>query len=280
MRHVILRDDDTNALTPVECLEKLYRPFLDRGLPVNLATIPEVSTNVTFPDGRPEGFLWNQSKPVPGTLPIGSNKSLTDYLLANPGYHIVQHGLHHDYFEFDRNDRPEICRRLERGTQLLREAGFPQPTAFVAPHDKFSRISLAETAKRFPVVSSGWYERRRLPVAWWPRYFCKKLFRAPHWRIKSTQLLSHPGCLLSCHRPRETMLDEVRQAVGRSQLTVLVTHWWEYFRDSRPDDGFIQQLHETAAYLANAPAIKVISFEELARGTSGDCFRDAWDWLR
>ena len=37
MRYVILRDDDTNALTPIECLETLYRPFLDRGLPVNLA---------------------------------------------------------------------------------------------------------------------------------------------------------------------------------------------------------------------------------------------------
>ena len=29
MHYVILRDDDTNALTPVGCLEQLYRPFLD-----------------------------------------------------------------------------------------------------------------------------------------------------------------------------------------------------------------------------------------------------------
>ena len=55
MRYVILRDDDTNALTPIECLETLYRPFLDRGLPVNLSVIPEVRINVTMPDGRPEG---------------------------------------------------------------------------------------------------------------------------------------------------------------------------------------------------------------------------------
>src|SRR2546426_306678 len=57
MRYVILRDDDTNALTPIECLEHLYRPFLDRGLPVNLSVIPEVRANLTLPDGRPEGFL-------------------------------------------------------------------------------------------------------------------------------------------------------------------------------------------------------------------------------
>ena len=42
MRYVILRDDDTNTFTPVECLERLYRPFLDLGLPVNLAVIPNV----------------------------------------------------------------------------------------------------------------------------------------------------------------------------------------------------------------------------------------------
>ena len=49
MRYVIIRDDDTNASTPVECLERLYRPFLERGLPVNLAVIPDVSTDATTP---------------------------------------------------------------------------------------------------------------------------------------------------------------------------------------------------------------------------------------
>jgi len=62
MRYVILRDDDTNALTPPECLEWLYRPFLDRGLPVNLATIPAVSLDAKRPDGKPEGFLWNHRR--------------------------------------------------------------------------------------------------------------------------------------------------------------------------------------------------------------------------
>ena len=32
MRYVIIRDDDTNALTPVECLERLYRPFPGPGV--------------------------------------------------------------------------------------------------------------------------------------------------------------------------------------------------------------------------------------------------------
>ena len=76
MRYVILRDDDTNALTPVECLERLYRPFLERGLPVNLAVIPEVRTNICLPDGSLEGFLMARTGKEPATLPIAGNPGL------------------------------------------------------------------------------------------------------------------------------------------------------------------------------------------------------------
>jgi hypothetical protein len=71
MRYVILRDDDTNALTQVECLERLYRPFLDRGLPVNLAVIPHVRTDVTMPGGRLQGFLVAKSGNGPPAVTIG-----------------------------------------------------------------------------------------------------------------------------------------------------------------------------------------------------------------
>src|SRR3954471_20011961 len=100
MKFVILRDDDTNALTPVDCLERLYRPFLDRGFPVNLAVIPDVATDAALPDGRPEGFLLAKNGTNASTLAVGANEPLVRYLLANPGYQIVQHGCHHDYFEF------------------------------------------------------------------------------------------------------------------------------------------------------------------------------------
>src|SRR3977135_712464 len=103
VRYVIIRDDDTNALTPVDCLERLYRPFLDRDLPVNLATIPNVCTRTTFHDGRPEWYLLKPRGPLPEALTVGGNQELVGYLLDNPGYHIVQHGFRHDYFEFDAN---------------------------------------------------------------------------------------------------------------------------------------------------------------------------------
>jgi hypothetical protein len=266
MRYVIIRDDDTNALTPVSCLERLYRPFLERGMPVNLATIPEVALDTKLPDGKHEGFLAYRNGTNSRTVPMGENPKLVSYLRDNPGYEIVQHGLHHDYMEFDALDRANASDWLQRGTNALLEARFAKPNAFVAPHDKFSRAALREAAHHFRVVSSGWYELQRLPREWWPQYAWKKFRNQPHWRIGRTLLLSHPGCLLSCFRPYKKILDSIREQVNQRQLTVLVTHWWEYFREQKPDEAFIGLLHETAEYLAGERDIKVISFSELLDG--------------
>src|SRR5262249_28348270 len=151
-------------------------------------------------------------------------------------------------FEFDRESPEEVSARLERGLRLLSEAGFPRPLTFVAPHDKLSRTSYREVAKRFRVISSGWFEWRRLPPTWWPEYLSKKASHAAHWRVGRTILLSHPGCLLSGQRSFDSMFDEITRCIGRQQLTVLVTHWWEYFRDGNPDEEFIRVLHQTADY--------------------------------
>src|SRR5258708_14869666 len=119
MRYVIVRDGDTNALTPVECLERLYRPFLERNLPVNLAVIPDVATNALTPEGKPEGFLFAKNGTRSATVPIGENQKLAIYLRENPAFHVVQHGCHHDCFEFNRQSSVEISARLEHGLKLL-----------------------------------------------------------------------------------------------------------------------------------------------------------------
>jgi uncharacterized protein DUF2334 len=263
MRYVILRDDDTSALTPIDGLERLYRPFLERGLPVNLATIPNVRTDVTLPDGGPEGFLVAKNGDTARSIPIGSNGKLVRYLQANPGFHVVQHGYHHAFNEFDTLSRNDVVHRLEQGANLLLDAGFSRPQTFVAPYDRLSRVSLAEVAGRFRVLSTGWFELRRLPWSWWPRYVLKKARRASHWRIGRAILLTHPGCLLSYLRPLDTMLGSIQQTIASQKLTVLVTHWWEYFRNNAPDEAFIRVLHQTADYLAHEPGIKVISFDDV-----------------
>lgn len=267
MRYVVIRDDDTNALTPCEHLERLYRPFLERGLPVNLAVIPEVATNTKMNDGRQEGFLVCKNGEARPSVPIAANHKLVAYLLENPGYHVVQHGCHHDWLEFDRADSEEVLRRLNHGSRILMDAGFPQPETFVAPYDKLSRSSLQAVARHFRVLSGGWYELKRLPVSWWPGYLFKKIRHSPHWKIGRTLLLSHPGCLLSYQRDYSTMLDAIAQQVKAQRVTVLVTHWWEYFRNGQADEAFIGCLHQTADWLAAEPNLEVVSFAQLAGRT-------------
>jgi hypothetical protein len=269
MRYVIIRDDDTNALTPPECLERLYRPFLDADLPVNLATIPAVATDVRRPDGELEEFLW-KTKPSRGSeikreiVPLRPEQPVVKYLRENSGYHMLQHGFHHDPFEFDCDERARVIDRLEGGKRVFTAAGLPAPETFVAPHDKFSRVSYREVARRFKVISSGWFELRRLPYRWWPHYMTVKARKQPHWRVNGTALLSHPGCLLSYMRPHDSMLENIKRQIAQRQVTVLVTHWWEYFRRGRPDESFINVLHSVATYLESAHGIEVISFGELA----------------
>lgn len=265
MHYVILRDDDTNALTPVECLEQLYRPFLDRGLPVNLAVIPNVRTDTLSTDGVLEKYLLAKRADTPVEVPLASNAGLIRYLHENPGFGVLQHGYDHSLFEFGSDQRTAIAKRLEQGTAALAAAGFPAPKTFVAPYDRFSRVSLSEVARRFPVISAGWFESRRLPFAWWPQYALKKMLKRAHWKVGGTTLLTHPGCLLSYQRPYSTMLESVKQQVGSQSLTVLVTHWWEYFRDGKPDTAMIDILHATAEWLATHPDVRVISFDDLTR---------------
>lgn len=266
MRYVILRDDDTNTFTPVECLEQLYRPFLDRNLPVNLAVIPKVRTDAVAPDGKPEQFLFAKNGTRAASVAIGENQKLARYLLDNSNFHFAQHGYDHSLFEFDSPVQIEIRRKLTDGRELLKAAGLGSPKTFVAPYDRLSRASLGEAANQFRVLSTGWFEWRRLPPSWLGNYARKKFFNTPHWRVRDTILLSHPGCLLSCHRPRETMLQAVKQSVASRRTTVLVTHWWEYFPNGQPDEPFIQILHKVADWLSKEPDLKVVSFDDFANG--------------
>src|SRR3954463_16641592 len=119
MHYVVLRDDDTNALTPVRCLERLYRPFLERELPVNLAVIPEVSTNARMADGSPEGFLAAADQSERERVRMEPKGELTRYLLSDPRFAIAQHGGLHDYCEFDLEDRRLAAARLDHGREIL-----------------------------------------------------------------------------------------------------------------------------------------------------------------
>jgi hypothetical protein len=63
------------------------------------------------------------------------------------------------------------------------------------------------------------------------------------------------------------MLEKVKEAVSGNQLTVLVTHWWEYFRGGKPDGQFISVLHQVADYLAEESDVRVVTFRDVADGS-------------
>ena len=63
------------------------------------------------------------------------------------------------------------------------------------------------------------------------------------------------------------MLEMIKAQIQQHQLTVLVTHWWEYFREGKRDTQFIAVLHKLADYLQSQSFLKVISFSDLTRST-------------
>lgn len=264
-RWVVVRDDDTNAFTPPACLELLYGPALQAGTPVSLAVIPAVTTGAVTASGAPEGFLWGHEGAA-RLAPVGEAGELVAWLRERPLVEVVQHGYCHEPFELNSRDRADVARRLDAGGQALREAGLTPSPAFVAPYDRLSRVAFEEVGRRFSLVSTGWFEAGRVPTAWWPAYLRMRVARRAHWRTGGVTLLSHPGCLLSRDRPTAGMMDSVRAAVRARRLTVLVTHWWEYFRDGEPDLGLVATLHEALDWLARDPDVRAVSFTEVAAG--------------
>ena len=62
------------------------------------------------------------------------------------------------------------------------------------------------------------------------------------------------------------MLDEIIRSIESRQLTVLVTHWWEYFPDGKPKEDFIRVLAPDGRVSRLAGDIKVVSFADVAEG--------------
>ncbi len=263
MRYVIIRDDDLNALTPIDSLEKLYRPFLQRGLPVNLATIPLVNTKACIPSGAHEEFLLYRKDSDPSFVSIGSNPKLVDYILSHPLYHIAQHGYHHNYHEFASQNQEEIIHWLEDGLRLMEKAGFPRAAAFVAPQDVISKTAMDEIVKRFPVVVKNWYAKNMLPLRFWPPYFLKKLQGHTHFRARNITFLERERSYLAHDFPLEQILDKIEENIASETLTVIATHWWSFFKDPSRTERLIQVYHTLADRLAKDQNIRVITYKDL-----------------
>lgn len=264
-RRVLLCDEDTNALTPPDKLDQLYRPMLDYGLRVNLAVIPWVRTELRKEDGQPWEWLGSETTSEARAIPVGHNSELTSYLRANPGFHIAQHGCHHERAEFARHSRLEIGRRLSQGAALLLNAGLGYPIAFVPPDDRLSSTAFDEVTSRYRVL----YCRRSLwgsvPLKRWPANLLRRLRHSSSWRAGSASVLDLASDVLTRRMRAPDLVEAVKGVVEETSLAVLVTQWWRYFPLGRADLKAIAALHDVARWLVLEPDIDVVSFADLAR---------------
>ncbi len=264
MHYVMIRDDDANAFTDAAFLEWLYAPFVERGMPVHLAVVPEVDPTVLGPDGDREGFLPSAlPSSVLNVTPVAQNDALCRLVADEELYVVLQHGLHHAYvnggYEFDHDDTQDLRARVIRGHKLLIAAGLGEPAGFVAPQDKVSKSGLKILCENFKVVSSGWYALRRLPKRMRAHYLVQcRLQRKEHWTFRGTSLLSHPGCILSYTRDAQSILPELKRQILSRSLTVVVSHHWEYVRGGTQNRPMIQALHDLAPWLESRKDIQVI----------------------
>jgi hypothetical protein len=184
---VILREDDANATTTAEDLERIYGTLINSDIPINVAVIPSVYCASKLPPGHPilpseEYFPYiHFSKGRNTYLNINANKKLISLIQAG-NFETLQHGYSHERIhgspEFSIKDTVQLENRILEGKRILYEAFEKEPSFFVAPHEQFSREALKVVSRHFLgtfVSDLSWRARaKRRPVqlafySLWPR---------------------------------------------------------------------------------------------------------------
>jgi hypothetical protein len=161
---IIIRDDDVSYFTKPQCLENIYRPLLELGLPINLAVIPIMYTQSYVALRIQDYFALNEPvKPVKYDkkylMLVGENEDLVDFVKQH-NFEVLQHGLMHEKFqkhstfipEFCINNAVELQRRAELGIKILSKTFGKRPRFFVPPWDVLSKQGYDVTSKLFDGV--------------------------------------------------------------------------------------------------------------------------------
>ncbi len=230
-RLVVLRDDDVNATTPTERLARAYRPLLAEGHKISFSAIPKVDTVTRDPSGRRESFIVG--KPADPICAFYRNSEFVVWQRENAAQtEVAMHGLTHARVrggtEFGSLDFAEASIRLDEGLRILTEA-FDQPVrSFVAPWDALSRGSVQAASERFRIISTGFLDRRRLPVRDWPKHYLERLRCQMLVPVGKCWVLRHSGGLTPDVTP-EDIPGVVRQISGGAMVTVIVLHHWMFW---------------------------------------------------
>jgi hypothetical protein len=129
MVDIVIRDDDVSYFTKPQCLEHIYRPLLELGLPINLAVIPMIHAQSNEPV---EPIKYNKKYP----MLVGENKDLVEFVKQH-NFEVLQHGLMHEKFqrhsmfipEFCINSTVELQRRAELGIKILSKTFGKRPSS-------------------------------------------------------------------------------------------------------------------------------------------------------
>jgi hypothetical protein len=262
----LIRDDDANATTDPARLERAYAPLLDAGCPLTFSVIPSVGLDTLAPDGRPERFLPPDLAGPPVDVVLRAGSPLAVWLRADRAQRgVAQHGLDHRRVrgrtEFGALERREAYARMLVGRDLLTEALGAAPLGFVAPWDALSRGSLQAAVELFPVVSTSWLDRDRLPVHWWPAHAAERLQRSERLRLGGSMVLRHRGGPIGPETAPADVPAILDQLAHRAEVAVIMLHHWMFWETPEP--------HPVVRALARALASRrTVGLRELAAQVS------------
>ncbi len=283
---ILLRDDDVSFFTPVAQLETVYEPLLRHNIPINLSVIPLISGALGLGGGTQNPFSRLGLAHEPFIPPcfrghdawfqVAENAALVKFITSQH-IEVLQHGLRHTWSncaEFARGDSEteSMKRELRFGRELLAKAFSRQPGFFCPPWDQVSHAALRCIKDAGFLGVSMSHLGRDLHLGLWPQLLLCRLRRQRHiLRWSKMLLVGHPGYVLSMFHPVETLGQRVMQALGQSDVVVLVNHYWEYFLEGamQATKDRLAAWHHTAAELLANDSLEFVTFSDLYRRMYG-----------
>jgi hypothetical protein len=239
-----LRDDDINATTDLGRFRRAYAPLLDAGIPLNLATVPEVALDTPAPDGSRERFIGDSHPPSDATVAIEPDSELAKWVRATPGVeplvHVLQHRRVREGTEFGALTRDEARTRMDAGLSRLERCFGRRPIGFVAPWDLMSPGSVAAALERFPLLSTCFVDRHRLPITAWPAHVLERRRRDEVLRVRRTWVLRHRGGKITADTRPDEVPALMEGLAERARVAVVVLHHWMYWHtDPEPHPAIV-----------------------------------------
>jgi peptidoglycan/xylan/chitin deacetylase (PgdA/CDA1 family) len=235
----LIRDDDPNATTDPEQLERTYAPLLDAGLRIAFSVIPRIALDTRDPEGARERFIHPAWRDAPDEVLLTPGAPLSAWLRAHEGeVDVMMHGLSHRRIrggtELGALTREEADARFVQGRDILCTALGRAPLGVVAPWDAYSRGSLLAATDRFSLVSTGYVDRARLPPEAWPSHVLERISRRETLRVNGAWVVRHRGGRFDGRTRPEDVPRLLAELAKDAEVAVIVLHHWMFWGGPTP----------------------------------------------